>query len=99
MPCSIHKEFFDDSCQDCRQEYLEMKGVGEPITNSQEREEKEEEKKYKEFTEERAKKLFEEVMLQYLKSGATELEAASKAKAVVRKQCAIRQIPYWPWTY
>jgi hypothetical protein len=54
--------------------------------------------KYKELTEERAKKLYEEVMLQYLKSGAADAaEAASRARAVVRKQCDVRNIPYWPW--
>lgn len=108
MPCSVHTDFFDDSCQDCRQEYLEMKGVG--VNDSVEEEgegqqgrrpigeEKEKVKKYKEFTEERAKKLFEEIMLQYLKSGSTtDSEAAEKAKAVVRKQCAIRGMPYWSW--
>lgn len=93
MPCRVHTDFFDDSCKDCRQEYLEMKGAGEHVE-----EEKEEGKKYKEFTEERAKKLFEEVMLQYVKSGSTDLEAVEKAKAVVRKQCAIRgMMQYWPW--
>jgi hypothetical protein len=95
MPrCSVHTDFFDDSCEACRQEYLEMKGVGEEEHII---EEGGEGKKYKEFTEERAKKLFEEVMLQYLKSGSTDLEAVEKAKAVVRKQCAIRGMPYWPW--
>ncbi|AIC15282.1 hypothetical protein [Nitrososphaera viennensis] len=93
MPCSVHTDFFDDSCEACRQEYLEMKGAGE---EEGERAEKGK-KKYREFTEERAKKLLEEVMLQYLKSGSTDLEAVEKAKAVVRKQCAIRGMPYWPW--
>ncbi|HVX01678.1 MAG TPA: hypothetical protein VHA09_00835 [Nitrososphaera sp.] len=107
MPCSVHTDFFDDSCPDCRQEYLEMKGIGADISNEGEGEEqkgrrateevKEEEKKYKEFTEARAKKLFEEILLQYLKSGSTDTEAAEKAKAIVRKQCAIRKMPYWPW--
>jgi hypothetical protein len=55
------------------------------------------EKKYKEFTEERAKKLYEELMLQYLKSGASELEADRKAKAIIRKQCRIRGMPFWSW--
>jgi hypothetical protein len=64
-----------------------MKGAGEPSV----------EKKYKELTEERAKKLYEEVMLQYLKGGSNEEEAAKKARAILRKQCAIRGIPYWPW--
>ena len=86
MPCTIHTEYFDDNCPDCRQEYLEMKGTND-VQDS----------KYKELTEERAKKLYEEVMIQYLKAGANDAEAAGKARAVVRKQCAIRNMPYWPW--
>ena len=86
MPCSKHTDFFDDACPDCKQEYLEMKGANDPPENT-----------YKEFTEERAKKLYEEVMLQYLKAGASEADAAGKARAVVRKQCAIRNMPGWPW--
>jgi hypothetical protein len=95
MPrCSVHTDFFDDSCEACRQEYMEMKGAGE---HAEEEGKEKEEKKYKEFTEERAKKLFEEVLLQYVKSGSTDLEAVEKAKAVVREQCAIRGMKYWPW--
>lgn len=66
-----------------------MKGAGESAAQS---------KKYKEFTEERAKKLYEELMLQYLKSGASETDADKKAKAIIRKQCSIRGMPFWPWT-
>lgn len=94
MPCSIHTEFFDDSCPECRQEYLERKGAAGDI----EKEETGNSRRYKEFTEERAKKLYEEVMLQYLKAGAaSETEAAGRARAVVRKQCDVRNMPYWPW--
>jgi hypothetical protein len=88
MPCTVHTDFFDDGCPECRQEYLEMKGAGEiPEDGS----------RYKEFTEERAKKLYEEVMLQYLKAGSSDVDAANRARAVVRKQCAIRNMPLWPW--
>ncbi|HKZ60894.1 MAG TPA: hypothetical protein VJZ68_00560 [Nitrososphaera sp.] len=89
MTCTIHPDFFDDNCEMCRQEYLEMKKAGEPAPAK--------EKRYKEFTEERAKKLYEEILLQYLKSGLGDAEAAGKAQAVVRKQCDIRGIPHWPW--
>jgi hypothetical protein len=65
-----------------------MKGDGEPAQD----------RKYKEFTEERAKKLYEELMLQYLKGGLSETEADRKAKAIIRKQCSIRGMPFWPWT-
>ena len=54
-------------------------------------------KKYKEFTEERAKKLYEELLLQYLKSGTGEVEADRKAKAIIRKQCSIRGMMFWSW--
>lgn len=67
---------------------MELKGAGEPVAQD---------KKYKEFTEERAKKLYEELMLQYLKSGTSEVDADRKAKAIIRKQCSIRGIPFWPW--
>ena len=72
----------------CKQEYLELKGAVEPAAQ---------EKKYKEFTEERAKKLYEELMLQYMKSGASEMDADRKAKAIIRKQCSIRGMPFWQW--
>lgn len=89
MTCTIHPDFFEDGCEMCLQEYLEMKKAGEPVPGK--------EKRYKEFTEERAKKLYEEILLQYLRSGLGEAEAAGKARAVVRKQCDIRGMPYWSW--
>ena len=88
--CEVHTEVFDDSCATCRQEYLEMKSF-DNVAESQGM------KKYKEFTEGRAKMLYEELMLQYLKTGIDEIEANNKAKAIIRKQCSIRRIPYWPW--
>jgi hypothetical protein len=36
-------------------------------------------------------------MLQYLKSGASEMDADRKAKVIIRKQCSIRGMPFWPW--
>ena len=89
MKCPVHTGFFDDSCDACRQEYLEMKGAHDSPDEAA--------KKYKEFTEERAKKLYEELMLQYLKSGTDEIEADRKAKAIIRKQCTIRGLPFWDW--
>lgn len=86
--CLKHTDFFDDSCEDCKQEYKEMKGAGEQVVA---------EKKYKEFTEDRAKKLYEEVLLQYLKAGLDEEQAAKKARSILRKQCAIRGMEPWPW--
>jgi hypothetical protein len=90
IKCVVHTRFFDDSCDTCRQEYLEMKGsLGEPVIK--------EIKKYKDFTEDRAKTLYEELMLQYLKSGINEIEADKKAKAIIKKQCSIRGMPFWRW--
>jgi hypothetical protein len=54
-------------------------------------------KKYKDFTEDRAKRLYEELMLQYLKSGINEFQADKKARAIIKKQCSIRGMPFWPW--
>jgi hypothetical protein len=54
-------------------------------------------KKYKEFSEERAKRLYEKLMLQYLKRGMDEIEADKKIKAIIKKQCSIRGMPFWPW--
>jgi len=93
MNCEVHKDFFDESCEACRSEYLEMKGQGGHDDSSH----VSQAKKYKELTEERARKLYEELMLQYLKTGVSAVEADGKAKAIVRKQCAIRGIAPWPW--
>ncbi|HEV8405545.1 MAG TPA: hypothetical protein VGQ13_06535 [Nitrososphaera sp.] len=68
---------------------MELKGADSPAIQ--------EGKKYKEFTEERAKKLYEELMLQFLKSGVTEIDADRKAKAIIRKQCSIRGMSFWSW--
>jgi hypothetical protein len=90
IKCLVHTEVFDDSCATCRQEYLEMKGSeGEPGNQDI--------KKYKEFTEERAKRLYEELMLQYLETGIIEIDADKKAKAIIKKQCSIRRMPFWSW--
>ena len=67
--CPVHIEFFDDSCEACRQEYVEMKGADRQdemvVADSNK-------KHYKELTEDRAKKLYEELMLQYLKGDLEE---------------------------
>jgi hypothetical protein len=100
--CSIHTDFFDDSCNLCKKEYNELKGLNtSKANNSQSSYNKEKNqdnnKKYKEFTEERAKQLYEDLLLQYLKSSSNEIEAAEKAKGIIRKQCKIRDIQLWPW--
>jgi len=53
---------------------------------------------YKEFTEERAKKLYEEIFLQYLKKGnISEAESIERSKKIIRKQCLMRNIEPWSW--
>ena len=69
-----------------------MKGISDNPVDSERAE-----KKFKELTEDRAKKLYEELMLQYLKSGASETDADRRVKAIIRKQCSIRGISLWPW--
>jgi len=55
-------------------------------------------KSYKEFNEERAKKLFEEIFLQYLKKGnMSEEESINRSKTIIRKQCELRGIEPWSW--
>lgn len=101
IKCTIHKFFFDTNCQICKEEYLEFKGakeiqdVNEKIkTNDQELKLN----KYKEFTEERAKKLYEEIFLQYLRKGnLSEEESIERSKKIIKKQCLMRGIEPWSW--
>jgi hypothetical protein len=100
--CSIHTDFFDDSCGLCKKEYGELKGLNTSNTNNSQSsynndKNQDNNKKYKEFTEERAKQLYEDLLIQYLKSSSNEIEAAEKAKGIIRKQCKIRDIQLWPW--
>lgn len=98
--CGIHSDFFDDECDECKREYNEMKcltGTSDVIDHRDDYE-KHQIKKYKEFTEERAKKLYEELLIQYVKSSRNETEAAERARAIIRKQCSIRGIPFWSWS-
>jgi hypothetical protein len=98
--CAIHIDFFDDSCSACKNEYGELKGLNESNANNYKGsydDDKDKNKKYKEFTEERAKRLYEDLILQYLKSSSNEIEAVEKAKGIIRKQCRIRNIPFWSW--
>jgi hypothetical protein len=89
MKCPFHTEFFDNSCAVCKKEYMELKRIKEVRDNDN--------KKYKEFNEDRAKKLYQELLLQYLRSGTSEVKANQRAKAIIKKQCTIRGIPFWPW--
>jgi hypothetical protein len=98
--CSVNTHFFDDTCIECKKEYREMKGIGQStLSNENDKATKVHSniEKYKEFSEERAKKLYEELLVQYLKSGSNEIEAAERAKRIIRKQCSMRGISLWNW--
>jgi hypothetical protein len=130
--CCIHKNFFDDTCTECRKEYADLKGLHEinnddndnnnnnnntrnykPAATSNgvsgnhkkmqqpqqdQEQQKELSKNYKEFNEERAKRLYEDLLLQFLKSSKyNEFEASQKARSIIRKQCVLRNMPFWPW--
>ena len=102
--CSIHTEFFDDLCPECKEEYCELKGIVRETSRKQDIDSTDERKfkvdknrSYKEFTEERAKKLYGELFIQYLKKSYKEEEAAERARAIIRKQCSLRGIPFWSW--
>jgi hypothetical protein len=99
-PCSIHKNFFDENCHECKLEYAELKGFNQPETQYQRLEitNKPSNKPYKEFSEQRAKKLYEELLIQFLRTkSVNEIEAARRARQIIRKQCAIRGIEVWNW--
>ena len=109
--CCIHTNFFDDTCTECRKEYAELKGLrkvnntsgyklanSNSASNNKMQQQQELPKNYKEFTEERAKRLYEDLLLQFLRSGkCNEFEAAEKARSIIRKQCLLRNMPFWPW--
>jgi hypothetical protein len=103
MPfCAVHKDFFVEECKDCKDEYEELKGhtVGssdrhvEVISSASG-----DAKGYKDFSEDRARKLYEQLLLQFLNppSRLTEVEAARKARYIIKKQCLIRGLPGWKW--
>lgn len=102
--CNIHEFFFDWNCNDCKEEYKNLKGTNKIDEESHEEVEPIRTKKtkkindYKEFTEERAKKLYEEIFLQYLKKGnISEAESIERSKKIIRKQCLMRNIEPWSW--
>ena len=103
-PCNIHKNFFDENCKDCKLEYAELKGLDQHMIQDDEDGTKKlshkssNKKQYKEFSEERAKKLYEELLIQFLRTKSmNEFEAARRARQIIRKQCAIRGIQIWNW--
>lgn len=101
--CNIHKNFFDENCPDCKLEYAELKGITQSKAQEDEisvkrADESRSKKSYKEFPEERAKKLYEELLIQFMRTKSiNEVEAARRARQIIRKQCAIRGIEVWSW--
>ena len=101
--CNIHKNFFDENCADCNLEYAELKGIIQSKAQEDEKsvkraDESRSKKSYKEFPEERAKKLYEELLIQFMRTKSiNEVEAARRARQIIRKQCAIRGIKVWNW--
>ena len=100
--CGIHKNFFDDKCPDCKLEYAELKGLTQSKSLDNEKSTKlaneSGKKAFKEFSEERAKKLYEELLIQYMRTKLlNEVEAARRARQIIRKQCAIRGVEVWSW--
>ena len=101
--CNIHNFFFEWSCHLCKEEYNLLKGTN--TTNPEnsdityaKKEKDAKSKSYNEFNEERAKKLFEEVFIQYLKKGTmSEEESINRSKMIIRKQCELRGIEPWAW--
>ena len=102
-PCNIHKSFFDENCHDCKLEYAELKGLDKSMIQDDKTTKKisnksSDKKVYKEFSEERAKKLYEELLIQFLRTkSVNEVEGARRARQIIRKQCAIRGIQIWSW--
>jgi len=87
----------------CKEEYNVLKGTNtikaenSDITDAKKKKEAKS-KSYKEFNEERAKKLFEEVFIQYIKKGTmSEEESLNRSKMIIRKQCELRGIEPWAW--
>jgi hypothetical protein len=109
--CCIHTNFFDDTCTECRKEYAELKGlhkvnntsgyklaISNSASNNKMQQQQELPKNYKEFTEERAKRLYEDLLVHFLRSKKySEIEASQKARSIIRKQCLLRHIPFWSW--
>jgi hypothetical protein len=98
--CTVHSDFFNDNCAECKREYADLKGYND--ASQQTRKERRQLSKvkfsnYKEFSEVRAKKLYEELILQYIGKKVGEQEASERARVIIKKQCMVRGIEAWPW--
>lgn len=100
ISCSKHQTFFDETCEMCKKEYFVVKGLEEKdgiIIDKNVAEDHENPTHYKEFTEEKAKQLYEKLFLYYLKNLKDETHASNKAKSIIAKQCHLRNIKPWNW--
>ena len=100
VSCPVHILFFSNDCDICKKEYCAMKGLNEKgnfINQKNVVSKVREQIHYKEFTEERAKELYEKLFVFYLKKYKDEKEVATKAKNIVKKQCQLRNIEPWEW--
>jgi hypothetical protein len=98
--CTSHLDFFDDSCAQCKREYAALKGdhdISQQAGKERRPSSRVKSVNYKEFTEERAKKLYEELILEYMSKEIGEQDAARRAQVIIRKQCTLRGIEIWPW--
>jgi hypothetical protein len=99
VSCSKHILFFSNDCESCKKEYCIMKGLNEngnlPPQHIIYKDTKQ--IHYKEFTEEKAKELYEKLFIFYLKNNKDENEVAKKAKRIIKKQCQLRNIEPWNW--
>ena len=99
VSCLKHPKFFDETCELCKKEYLFVKGLEEKdgfIINTNIEENQGKPSIYKEFTEEKAKQLYEKLFLYYLKN-LDEKNASNKAKSIIAKQCHLRNMKPWSW--
>ena len=100
VSCSKHILFFSNDCEICKKEYCLMKGLNEDRKLTQQNVIVSKDKKqncYKEFTEERAKQLYEKLFIFYSKKNKDEKEASKRAKEIIKKQCLLRNIDPWKW--
>ena len=100
VSCLKHVKFFDETCEICKKEYFLVKGLEDKdgvIIDKNVEESQDKQSVYKEFTEEKAKQLYEKLFLYYLKKLQDEKGASNKAKSIINKQCYIRNIKPWNW--
>ncbi len=101
MICNNHTSHFEDSCDQCKIEYFSLKGLvkSNDSVYSVERNSHVQSNsfKYKEFSEEKAKDLYQKLFLYYIKKTTTESEASKRAKKIIKLQCLKRQITPWSW--